>query len=487
VIIFSRKNKKIQILNAKKPSFSVLFFFHSPSSLKRLYNQKKMFETNLQQDEILQQEQNEFATAARLPTFSLPPNLNSKLVSNKQQANNRPRLCNLRSTWSSQQSIEEETFAEDKLIDITLPTPTLNDNSAIEKEILILLRIATSLCLLSSISASIFTTYYKKLHSLFLGEWILLFAWHTLHKIGRTEEQNTKRIVDIITLFSSIFMLVITFVLSHNNNNNGTSIFLAQQFTTSFGIALIYITQRLTKLKPAIQKEKELQQEKAQQVIDRALNSYSDRRQKFLSTVSQEIRDASLMVMATLEHFAPSSILTNTHELLSACSIAVPIASISAINTTIKQVCHISSHFNLLSRMLREADTHHVIPEEDRVKSTVSHDFDVSELIQNVGDALAGMSAKLGVHFVIYHMDNGLYYSNVIGDEDAIKHALINVSLIFYHHDTVQCNLTKKKSILLTALIIRFSSMGNTVIKKYFGRLYTWCLHRIRINYCTHS
>lgn len=166
----------------------------------------------------------------------------------------------------------------------------------------------------------------------------------------------------------------------------------------------------------------------AQQAIDRALDVYNDKRTLFLSTVSQEIRDAALMIIATLEQFSPSSILSNTHELLSACSIAVPIASISAINTTIKQACHISSHLNLMARMLRDPGSLDDTPEQERVKSNVSQDFDMGELLQNVGDALAGMSAKLGVHFVIYHTDNGLYYPNVVGDQDAIKHALINVS-----------------------------------------------------------
>ncbi|KAF1797183.1 hypothetical protein FB192DRAFT_1291443, partial [Mucor lusitanicus] len=220
--------------------------------------------------------------------------------------------------------------------------------------------------------------------------------------------------------YSAIVMLVVT---GWSHNETALPVVLA--------CVLLYVGERLSIAYRQLQTEmvqlQTEQQRAAQQAIDRALEDYSGTRTLFLSTVSQEIRDAALMVMATLEQFSPSSILSNTHELLSACSIAVPIASISAINTTIKQACHISSHLNLVARMLRDSSSLEDVPEQERIKSNVSQDFDVGELLQNVGDALAGMSAKLGVHFVIYHTDNGLYYPNVIGDEDAIKHALINL------------------------------------------------------------
>ncbi|GAA5805611.1 hypothetical protein HPULCUR_011131 [Helicostylum pulchrum] len=308
-----------------------------------------------------------------LPSFSLPTNLNSKLAANKKNGPqlSRPRLSSLRSTWLSRQTIEEDTFAQDKLIEINLPplTTTSSSSQPLENETEYLNLIANSLCLTTSFD---------------------FYAGH-----NNTIVISRKCII----------------------------VYLAST-TSSVG---------LIKLDESLQRNDKQQQEdyqaKSQHAIDEALSRYYDRRQLFLSTVSQEIRDASLMVLATLEQFSPPSILTNTHELLSACSIAVPIASISAISTTIKQACHISSHLNLVSKMLRESDTNNnnTLSDQDKIKSTVKHDFDVSELIQNVGDSLAGMSAKLGVHFVIYHTDNGLYYSNVIGDEDAIKHALINL------------------------------------------------------------
>lgn len=364
-----------------------------------------------------------------LPTFSLPTNLNSKLVANKKngQQLSRPRLSSLRSTWLSRQTTEEDTFSQDKLINITLPPLTTTSSQPLANETEHLSLIANSLCLTTSVLNNFIPSTNKTVYSVFLGQWVLLFAWH---KIGGTETKIRLN----MSFVSSIFMLVITTLLSYQEN---ALLFTLHQLPAVLGTLIFYLIYRLIKLDKALQLNDKQQQEnyqtKSQQAIDEALTRYYDKRQLFLSTVSQEIRDASLMVMATLEQFSPPSILTNTHELLSSCSIAVPIASISAISTTIKQACHISSHLNLVSKMLRESDSNDTLPDQDKIKSTVKHDFDVSELIQNVGDSLAGMSAKLGVHFVIYHIDNGLSYSNVIGDEDAIKHALINV----------QCNLNK--------------------------------------------
>ncbi|KAI8647301.1 hypothetical protein BD408DRAFT_408956 [Parasitella parasitica] len=386
-------------------------------------------EANSQKDPQLGENSNKLqdafttATAAvPLPTFSLPPNLDDKLASNKQKqasvATSRPRLSNLRSTWLSQQSFEEDAFADDKIIDIDLPSifdAGLKTTTSVLREISMLAVVATLLC-----SASVVYLALKPdaslLFSPLLGGWVLLLVWFVL---GRSRPENFVSFL-VYFRYCAIVMLVVT-GWSHNET----------ALPLSLSCLLFYVAERLSaayeQLHNEILQQKTNQQMEAQQAINRALDEYTDRRTLFLTTVSQELRDAALMVMATLEQFSPSSILCNTHELLSACSIAVPIASISAMNTTIKQACHISSHLNLIARMLREANSANVLPEQDRVKSNVSQEFDVGELMQNVGDALAGMSAKLGVHFVIYHTDNGFFYPNVVGDEDAVKHALINL------------------------------------------------------------
>lgn len=353
-----------------------------------------------------------------LPSFSLPPNLNSKLVANKKKAQtHRPRLSNLRSTWLSTQSIEEDVFSEDKLIDITLPR--VSTTGILSREIQYLMILATCFCLATPILASVlFPTCY--FYSFFIAVWVSFLAWQT-SSIGRSDPSLFSLKLGLIV---SIFMLFTLFLSYHANT--------IPMMINVMAIFLYILTLRMVTVQKSIVSTMEERHGHYQTIIDDALTAYYDRRHMFLTTVSQEIRDASLMVIATLEQFSPSSILCNTHELLSACSIAVPITSITAIHTTIQQACHVSSHLNLISRMLREANAKTPYTEEQKVRSNVKQDFDVSELIQNVGDALAGMASKLGVHFVIYHTDNGLYYSNVIGDQDAIKHALINVSCLLY-------------------------------------------------------
>ncbi|KAL0079985.1 hypothetical protein F4703DRAFT_1741144 [Phycomyces blakesleeanus] len=168
----------------------------------------------------------------------------------------------------------------------------------------------------------------------------------------------------------------------------------------------------------------EQEHDRLQTVVCDAVEEELCTRQTFLSTVGQEIQDAALMIITTLEQFSPASILSNTYELLSACSIAVPIASISAINTSVKQVCHVSSHLELVARLLREGSTSSA---DDSIQSLVRQEFDIGDMVQNVGDALAGMASKLDVKLVIYHADNGLHHTHVVGDEGAMRHALLDL------------------------------------------------------------
>ncbi|KAG2171998.1 hypothetical protein INT43_001475 [Umbelopsis isabellina] len=160
-----------------------------------------------------------------------------------------------------------------------------------------------------------------------------------------------------------------------------------------------------------------------QSTIKSSLQAYDDNRSTFLTTLANEIEDATVMLISTLHYFSPSRILEGSHELLTACSIPVPIASISAINTTTKQVRYISSNLPLLARMSLAQN----IVEDTIERSTVQKEFDIGEMLQAVGDAMAGVAAKLDVKLVIYHSDNALHYTNVQGDEDVLRHTLINL------------------------------------------------------------
>ncbi|KAJ2958078.1 hypothetical protein NQZ79_g6316 [Umbelopsis isabellina] len=160
-----------------------------------------------------------------------------------------------------------------------------------------------------------------------------------------------------------------------------------------------------------------------QSSIKSSLQAYDDNRSTFLTTLANEIEDATVMLTSTLQYFSPNRILEGSHELLTACSIPVPIASISAINTTTKQVRYISSNLPLLARLSLAQN----IVEDTIERSTVQKEFDIGELLQAVGDAMAGVAAKLDVKLVIYHSDNALHYTNVQGDEDVLRHTLMNL------------------------------------------------------------
>ncbi|RUS15678.1 hypothetical protein BC937DRAFT_92138 [Endogone sp. FLAS-F59071] len=170
----------------------------------------------------------------------------------------------------------------------------------------------------------------------------------------------------------------------------------------------------------------------AQETLNQAITEYAERRSVFLTTVAQEFNDATNMASATLEQFSPSILLSKNQELLAACSIPVPTASISALNTTMKHIHHLSSTLPSLSRLLFVADPglEKNLAPDLRVLSSRSEirvEFDIGELMQNVGDALAGTAAKLGVELVVYHSDNALHYMNVMADEGGFRHALMNL------------------------------------------------------------
>ncbi|KAI8377354.1 hypothetical protein BD560DRAFT_367166 [Blakeslea trispora] len=352
------------------------------------------------------------ATSA-LPTFSLPPNLNSRSIHNKQgqddskNNNNRPTTADLTSG-----NLLRDT-SEDNCIDIELPDVTAYhlEPSLLAREMKLLLVLATTCCLMSSCCLTL-TSERSFIATASIGKWLLVLLW----------------------LLSDQYQLSLCFPYSIHLSVSALCLWMMTMYVWpclliirafQFGaVVLFLIVYRLSIIYQRLQTHLSQQQQqyhnRVQQVIEHAIEKHSIQRKSFLATTSQEMKDIASTVMATLEQFAPSSILSNTHELLSACSVAVPTTSISAINTMIKQTYHISSHFNLLMKVLQSSD-------HDPVQSSVCREFDVGELMQSVGDALAGLSAKLDVHLVIHHMDDVLCYPNVMGDEDATRHALISL------------------------------------------------------------
>lgn len=340
----------------------------------------------------------------------------------------RPHLSYLRSEWTSQDLRAPGSNDEEQILPQRIILPAYTASSAIEDEVYRLQVGASGLCLTAMMITSLngeghVIQYAPPLLGLY---WLVLTAIiiYTRHD-SNMDHLLPLRLAQQGALFS-VAIIIPTITTT-------TIASISSLLMASISLCLFFVTKRIQHAN-AIQQQHHIQQHaSAQKVVDEAVHNLANRRFSFLSIVSQEVQDAALMVITTLEQFSPSTILTNTHELLSACSIAVPIASISAINTTIKQVCYISSHLQLLARLLQEgkheSTTAPSSSEIGPIRSNVSVEFDIGDLVQNVGDAMAGMAAKLDVNLILYHFDNGMHYTNVMGDEGAIRHGLLDVSV----------------------------------------------------------
>jgi osomolarity two-component system response regulator SSK1 len=348
----------------------------------------------------------------------------------------------------------EEQQEPDNMYTIRLPTIHLQDRDEDEEEqdkdeilqeIFRMITVANVVCLTGSIVECLIVFYtipswqYLKQH---YQDWmphtILPFYtlwWLFMILVLKNKTEHLRQYLNW-TQASAVVMATTNFLIPIRSSvfQQFHILFVALSILASFMFAfakrILYANElKSERLKTRLAREST----KLQQHVDQQTTNFTRHRLAFLSTVSQEIQDVALMVITTLEQFSPASILSNNHELLSACSLAVPIASISAINTTIRQVCHVSSHLQLLSKLTVQAWTGASI-NILQLPDLCLNEFDIGELLQNVGDALAGVASKLNVKFVIYHCDNTLHHTLVLGDEGAIRHALLNVKhhLYFY-------------------------------------------------------
>ncbi|KAF7732845.1 ssk1 response regulator receiver [Apophysomyces ossiformis] len=343
----------------------------------------------------------------------------------------RPQLSHLRSAWASQDlrigKIEGLSFSIPlPPIQLHGPDDDMNEDP-VEHEVHRIVTAAVWACLLCAAAGTVLVLRSRVIDD---KAWMqqsfqpLLIVWWSLMIVAWARRPESSQLYLSWAQHSALLMAAVTFTIPHLFDTQPAT-YWPLICLEMFSVCLFYLSCRIVR---AIGKQKQYTQQRAmnehsllQKMVDSAIENYADRQVTFLTTVSREVQDAALMVITTLEQFSPANILANTHELLSACSIAVPIASISAINTTIKQVCHISSQLALLQKLTHE-NSSVVIAHSD-----VRQEFDVGELVQNVGDALAGMAAKIGVNIVIYHSDNGLHHTNVVGDEGAMRHGLLNL------------------------------------------------------------
>ncbi|KAI8066001.1 hypothetical protein BDF21DRAFT_345846 [Thamnidium elegans] len=373
----------------------------------------------------------------------------------------RPRLNYLRSAWTTNDLYyHESTFntntttsttsldatpAEDNIYQIRLPPFQLQDSDQDEEEqtdeiltqVFCMISIANITCLFGSITSTLLILHSVPCFHLFIQhpDWMphVILPFYVLWwfiMITVLNHRKTEHLTQYLnwTQLSTVIMTIthLATPITHYTFQYYHLFFVSSSlisfFIYAFSKRIVIANEQL---QDRYKKRITEQYDKLQQVVDTHSQNFNNHRSTFLATVSQEIQDVALMVITTLEQFSPSTLLSNAQELLSACSIAVPTASISAINTTIRQVCHVSSHLELLSKLTVQAWTRSNI-NLLQLPELVLAEFDIGELLQNLGDALAGLAAKLDVNLVIYHCDNNLHHTLVIGDEGAIRHALLN-------------------------------------------------------------
>ncbi|KAI8380837.1 hypothetical protein BD560DRAFT_347208 [Blakeslea trispora] len=368
---------------------------------------------------------------------------------NKQHQQQRPRLGYLRSAWTttdlylhrsltsiSSSTSDQTEEDEQNIYHIKLPAIQLHslqdeddDKDELLRELFRMITIVNLLLLLTALFAcnmifwSLPPWQHLKIH---YHEWmphvilpLYVLWWSFMILVLRNKTEHLRQYLNW-TQTSTVIMAFTNYLVLYQHIEF-VAIPLLSTLVFAFVKRLWIANEAKTeRLKQHVMSE----HNRLQQYVDQHTEDFSQHRLAFLTTVSEEIQDVALMVITTLEQFSPSSILSSAHELLSACSIAVPIASISAINTTVRQICHISSHLNLLSRLTQQAWSRNgnLIP----LPKLNYTEFDIGELLQNMGDALAGVASKLDVKFVLYHCDSQLHHSMVIGDEGAIRHALLN-------------------------------------------------------------
>lgn len=129
--------------------------------------------------------------------------------------------------------------------------------------------------------------------------------------------------------------------------------------------------------------------------------------------LAAELADSVQMVIQTLLQISPPQLLDPAKEQLSGCALQVPTPSISALFTSMKMLNYMSKHISTFNA----SDPRSSPP-------TLEDDFDVGELLQNVGDALSGVAAEAGVDLVIFHADSSLKNLQIKTDECGLIYSL---------------------------------------------------------------
>ncbi|RGB26688.1 hypothetical protein C1646_770109 [Rhizophagus diaphanus] len=356
-----------------------------------------------------------------------------------------PRNNTLISSESSESSEDEEYVTpskepyENKYIKLTtidaLDFLSTADeiNTTNSDAIISIIRKATNLTFIFCIVSSAFAAFISRLGSN-LGFWFFYLSWtkfyslctllwiHYLYKLN----SESLSLMDTINVAKKVAMGISISQLMYQLLTNSVEIDKNPLIYASSAIGFPFFAlfeeiliayQKENSIKQALLKE---ERTNSQISVYKAIDRFGERKGLYLRTISNQLRQTTDLAIDTLKQLTPSHFLSKPHEQLSACSISFPTASINAIHNILKDINYISTHLGTLSLLLFSEQDNQGI-------SHVKREFDIGEIIQQVGDVLAGDACNAKVELVIYHVEYGLNHLNVIGDEAAFKHSLLDL------------------------------------------------------------
>ncbi|QRV87070.1 response regulator receiver [Ceratobasidium sp. AG-Ba] len=139
------------------------------------------------------------------------------------------------------------------------------------------------------------------------------------------------------------------------------------------------------------------------------------------SGLSLELADTAQLIIQTLLQLSPPHLLDPAREQFSGCTLQMPTTSVGAMLTTMKGLNWMSVRLPGFVET-KESGLDSVV-EQDNGDET----FDVGEMLQNVGDVLAGIAAQAGIDVVIYHADVGMKHVGVKGEEGGVAYVLSHI------------------------------------------------------------
>ena len=144
--------------------------------------------------------------------------------------------------------------------------------------------------------------------------------------------------------------------------------------------------------------------------------------------LSLELADSVQMVVQTLLQISPPQVLDPAKEQFSACSVSFPTSAMSAMFTSMKSLNYMSANMSAFcAAAVNSQRFGKKLDPPFRTPCQEPNDFDIGDLLQNVGDALSGAAAEAGVDVILYHGDVALKHVVLRGDESGITYALTHV------------------------------------------------------------